>query len=297
MSDARRVGRYVASLPERVARGAAAVVGGTVYETAELILPRVVRRSRFYEATERNLLRVAIELVGGVEGAPSRDAALGARDLAVRKGAGNVVELGSIAAFGFSPLWLLAGASDLLRGSRVYLRALVAELKRAGVVAEDLEVSSVEELLGVLERGAGQGARLIDIPPLELAELRRSLAELRAERHALPSESELAALFEGLRRAARREERPLLEVSAGVGQAFLLSARKVSREHVVAPYEEDWRPLRHEGFAGYSRRVSRPYRAAVVRHFDPDASTWTERLLERAGRKRRERADAARRAG
>ena len=296
MSDARRVGRYVASLPERVARGAAAVVGGTVYETAELLLPRVVRRSRFYEATARNLLRVAIELVGGVEGAPSRDAALGARDLAVRKGAGNVVELGSIAAFGFSPLWLLAGASDLLRGSRVYLRALVAELKRAGVVAEDLEVSSVEELLGVLERGAGQGARLIDIPPLELAELRRSLAELRAERHALPSESELAALFEGLRRAARREERPLLEVSAGVGQAFLLSARKVSREHVVAPYEEDWRPLRHEGFAGYSRRVSRPYRAAVVRHFDPDASTWTERLLERAGRKRRERADAARRA-
>ena len=33
------------------------------------------------------------------------------RKLAVRKGAGNVVELGSIAAFGFSPLWLLAAAA------------------------------------------------------------------------------------------------------------------------------------------------------------------------------------------
>ena len=49
-----------------------------------------------------------------------------------RKGAGSVVELGSIAAFGFSPLWLLAAASDLARGSRVYLAALVGELKDNG---------------------------------------------------------------------------------------------------------------------------------------------------------------------
>ena len=282
-------GRFLVSLPERIVRGAVAVAGGAVYEAAQLLLPRLVRRSRLYEATAKNLLRVAIELVGGVEGAPSRDAGLGARDLAVRKGAGNVVELGSIAAFGFSPLWLLAGASDLLRGSRVYLRVLVEELKRAGVVADDVEVASVEELLGVLERGAGQSARLIDIPPLELAELRRSLAELRSERDALPSEEELAALFEGLRRTARQEERPLLEVSAGVGLAFLLSARKVSREHLVVPYEEDWRPLRREGFAAYSRRVSRPYRTAVARHLDPQASTWTDRALDRVSNKLEQR--------
>ena len=55
--------------------------------------------------------------------------------LAVRKAAGNVVELGSILAFGFSPLWLLAGAADVTRGTRVYLDALVAELKAAGVIA------------------------------------------------------------------------------------------------------------------------------------------------------------------
>lgn len=272
------------SVPERLVRAAAALVGGAVHETAQLVLPRVVRRSRLYEATAKNLLRVAIELVGGVEGSPTAETSVGAGELAVRKGAGNIVELGSIVAFGFSPLWLLAGASDLLRGSRVYLVALVAELKRADLLADDVEVGSVDELLGVLERGTGGTARLIDIPPLELGELRRSLAELRTEADSLPSQGELAALYEGLRRTARAEERPLLEVSGGVGLAFLLSARAISREHLVVPYRQDWRPLRREGFGAYAGRVAGPYRRAVAGHFDAERSSWTERLLGRFSR-------------
>lgn len=285
--------RFLVSLPERLIRAAAAATAGTVHETAQVLLPRFVRRSRFYEATAKNLLRVAIELVGGVEGAsqPAPAAAagpasegLGARELALRKGAGNVVELGSIAAFGFSPLWLLAGASDVLRGSRVYLRALVDELKEAGVLGEDVEVASVDELLGVFERGTGRTARLIDIPPVELAELRRSLAELAAEREGLPTPDELASLLDGLRRTARAEERSLLEVSQGVGMAFLVSARDVSRDHLVVPFREDWQPLRREGFGAYAARVSVPYRRAVAEHFDPERATWTERALGRLSR-------------
>jgi hypothetical protein len=276
--------RFLLSLPERLVRSIAAVVGGTVYETAQLVLPRLVRRSRFYEATAKNLLRITIEMVGRVEGAASVEQEAGAKELAVRKGAGNVVEIGSIAAFGFSPLWLLAGASDVLRGSRVYLDALVGELKRAGVVAEDANVGSVDDLLGVLERGSGRTARLIDIPPVELEELRASLAELRAERDALPSPDELAAAFTGLRRTAEAEDRTLLEVSSGIGLAFLISARDVSRTHLVVPYREDLQPLRREGFAAYARRVSTPYRDAVAGHFDPSRPTWTERIAGRVSK-------------
>ena len=58
---------FLASLPERAFRTLAAAVGGVLHETFQLALPRVVRRSRFYEATARNLLRVTIELVGGVD--------------------------------------------------------------------------------------------------------------------------------------------------------------------------------------------------------------------------------------
>jgi hypothetical protein len=291
MTKPRKDWRFYASLPERVVRIGAAGLGGALHETFELTLPRVVRRSRFYEATAKNLLRVAIELVGGVEGSPTKDPEAGALEIAKRKGAGNVVELGSIAAFGFSPLWLLAAAADLTRGSRVYLTALTQELKMAGVIAEDVDAGSVDELLGVLERTSGGTARLIDVPPLELRELRASLAELRANADSLPSADELAALYAALRRTAAAEDRSLLEVSAGVGLAFLTAARKVSNTHIAVPYREDWRPVRAEGFGAYARRVSGPYRTAVARHLDTQRRTRTDGLIERlhAWRARRRR--------
>jgi hypothetical protein len=273
--------RYAVSLPERAVRAVAAALGGAVQETAELLLPRLVRRSRLYEASAKNLLRIAVELVGGVEGAARDDHSQPVGQMAKSKTAGNVVEIGSIAAFGFSPLWLLAAASDVLRGSRVYLDELVTELRRAGVLADDVDFASVDELLSALEGGSGRAARLIDVPPLELAELRASLIELRQHAESLPAPDELAAVFQGLRRAAAAERRPLLEVSTGMGLAFLLSARTIGRRHLAVPYEEDWRPVRDEGFAAYARRVAAPYGRAVGGHFHPGSTTFTDRFLDR----------------
>jgi hypothetical protein len=273
--------RYLVSLPERLVRAGAAALGGALWESAHLVLPRIVRRSRFYEATARNALRIAIELVGGVEGATRGPKEIEARELAGRKVAGNVVEIGSIAAFGFSPLWLLAGASDVLHGSRVYLDGLLAELKAAGVLAPDANAANVDELLDALEGASGGAARLIDVPPLELGELRRSLAELRADARRLPSPGELSRLFDGLQRQADAEGTTLLEVSSAVGLAFLVSARKLGRAHVVDPYREDWRPLRAEGLGAYARRIAAPYRRAAAAHFDQERPTFTERALAR----------------
>ena len=265
-------------------RSAAAILGGAVHETAQVVLPRFVRQSRVYEATAKNVLRITIELVGGVDRPAKGDEEPSAGKLAVRKGAGNVVEFGSIAAFGFSPLWLLAAASDLARGSRVYLAALVGELKDNGVLEKDAEIASVDQLLGVLERGAGKSAALIDVPPMELRELRTSIAELAAERKELPGPDELQALYEGLLRQARAENRSLLAVSSGIGLAFLNSAQHVGHDHVWVPYREDWQPLRQEGFAAYARRVAQPYRNAVEGHFDAAKPTLTERLIGRIGK-------------
>ncbi|MGH3079782.1 MAG: hypothetical protein ACRDNH_01420 [Gaiellaceae bacterium] len=273
---------FVASVPERLIRSTAALLGGAVHETAQLLLPRLIRVSRLYEVSAKNLLRILVEGVGAVEGSSTADPnAPAAGEIAVRKGAGNVVELGSFLAFGFSPLWLLAAASDVTRGSRVYLRELVEELKAARIVAEELDVGSVDELLAVLEGTSGRTARLIDLPPLELEELRTSLAELRAGASELPSQEELARVYRGLRLEAVSEDRSLLEVSSGIGLAFLLSAKNVSRTHLVAPYRKDWEPLREEGFGAYARRVGRPYAEAVAGHFDSDRETYTQWLLTR----------------
>ena len=126
---------YAISLPERALRALIGTLGGLLHESAQMLLPRFVRRSRLYEATARE--RAADRRRGGRAGRAAGAArGLGA-EITKRKAAGNVVELGSIAAFGFSPLWLLAAAADAAHGSRVYLAAFVDELKRAGVLAED----------------------------------------------------------------------------------------------------------------------------------------------------------------
>ena len=220
----RRATQYLVSLPERILRAVAAALGGTIHETAELVLPRLVRKSRFYEATAKNLLRITVELVGGVErqaDAVADEHESSPKKLAVRKAGGNVVELGSILAFGFSPLWLLAAAADISHGTRVYLDALVGELKAAGVLAREAEFASVDDLLAALEGASGTTARLIDIPPLEVDGLKQSLADLRTDAKSLPTPPELAAVYQGLLAEADREQRSLLEVSLGHGHRVL----------------------------------------------------------------------------
>ena len=251
----RRPVRFLLSIPERIVRALAAAGGGAVHETAQLVLPRLVRQSRLYEATAKNLLRITVELVGGVErpgGAIADEFEPSPKKLAVRKATGNVVEIGSIFAFGFSPLWLLAAAADVTRGTRVYLDTLVGELQTAGVLAKDVELASVDDLLAALEGASGKTARLVDIPPLEIEALKQSLAEIRDDARGLPTPPELAAVYHGLVAEADREERSLLEVSAGIGIAFFNSARKVGRQHVLDPYTDDLRPVRDEGFAAYA---------------------------------------------
>ncbi len=277
---------FLLSLPERAFRALAAALGGTVHESFELALPRVVRRSRLYEATARNLLRVTIELVGGVERAtpPVDEVEPDPAKLAVRKGAGNAMELGSIAAFGFSPLWVLAAAADAIGGSRAYLDTLVAELVREGLLPADAEIRSVDQLLAALQGVSGTSARMIDIPPLEVTALRRSLDEIRRDAASLPSQDELARVYQAIRRTAQLEGMSMLDVSVGVGFAFFNSARKVGRQHLLDPYTEDLRPVRDEGFGAYARRVSRPYAEAVARHFDVTAPSLTEQGIERLRR-------------
>lgn len=280
------LGSFLLSVPERVVRSVAALLGGVVHETFALALPRIVRSSRLYEATAKNLLRVTIELVGGVDARIPTTAEFEPDPgrLAVRKGVGNAVELGSIAAFGFSPLWVLAAAADVTRGSRIYLDAYVAELVRAGALPVGSSAGSASELLSALERVSGTTARLVDIPPLELRALRRSLAEIRSDAASLPSAEELARVYAGLVEAARRERTSLLVVSVGIGLAFFNSARHVGRQHLLDPYREDLRPVAEEGLAAYARRVSRPYAAAVARHFDAGQPSLTERGVERLQR-------------
>ena len=271
---------YLTSLPERTARAGAALTGGLVYEVSEVMLPLAVRRSKLYQAIVGRLLRIMIELVGGVEDVfPSQE--MPVRELLVRKTAGNAVELSSFLAVGWSPVWLLAGASDLVGGTKVYLRVLVAELRDAGALAADADVASFEELLTTLEGTSGVLADTVDVPPLNVPSVRASWQELRRQAADLPDAAGLEKIFAELQLAARQEDRSVGEISSVVALGAVRAGVKLGNVHIFDYYCRALRAIVEEGLPPFLRRTSTPYLTRAGSHFDPRSSTYSERLLQR----------------
>jgi hypothetical protein len=280
---------YLASLPERTTRAGAALTGGLVYEASEVVLPVAIRRSKLYQAIVGRLLRITVELVGGVRGVyPAQE--MPVRELLVRKTAGNVVELSSFLAVGWSPVWLLAGASDLVGGTKVYLQALVTELRDAGVLAPEVDVASFEELLSVLEGTSGVLADTVDVPPLNITSVRTSWQELRRQATDLPDAADLERIYAELQLAARQEDRSILEISSMVALGAVRAGVRLGNVHIFDYYRGALRTIVEEDLRSFVRRTSTPYLTRAGSHFDPRSSTYSERLLRRWADQRCERA-------
>jgi hypothetical protein len=226
------------------------------------------------------LLRITIELVGGVEGVyPTEE--MQVRELLARKTAGNVVELSSFLAVGWSPVWLLAGASDLIGGTKVYLRVLAAELQDSGVLSAEDDVASFEDLLTALEGTSGVLADTVDVPPLNIPSLRTSWQELRRQVADLPDAEGLEKIFSDLQLAARQEDRSILEISSMVALGAVHAGVRLGDVHVFDYYRSALPKIVEEGLVSFLRRVSIPYLTRARSHFDPESSTYSERLLRR----------------
>jgi len=273
-----RIPRYLISLPERMTRAAIAIVGGAVYETSNIALPRALRESKLYQVTIDRLLRILIEGVGDVRDV-YRDEVTPVQELAARKFTGNVLEVASIFAVGFSPLWVLAAASDVMGGSKAYLRALVEELEAAGHLPQDTDIASYEELLSRLETGSGVMADAIDIPPMSVQEARASLDALRRQASDLPPAEDLATLFREMQATAQREGRSLTDVSAALGLAAAKAGLEMGNVHVFDFYRDALGAIREEGLLRFLRRVATPYVSRAGSHFDPNVTTYTDRLV------------------
>jgi hypothetical protein len=269
---------YALSLPERTLRAAAAGLGGLLYEASLVLLPGWLRRSRLYRAIIGGTLRIAVELVGGASGIlPAGEVT--AQELAKRKAAGTGIEMAGLMFVGWSPLWLFAATADLTGGTRTYLRALVSELRRAGLLTEGADIASIEELLDALEGTSGLVAESLDVPPLNVDDLRASWQELRREARDLPDADRLATLYAGLQQVTRQEGRSLRLVSSLIAAGAVRAGAQMGRVHLFDYYEDALRVIGRQGLAAYTRRVSRPYLAVARGHFDANTVTYTERLL------------------
>lgn len=270
---------YVVSLPERLLRATAAGGGGLLLEAADHILPPVARDSKLYQCTIARPFRITVEFVGGVEG--RFPAEMSAPELVKRKVAGNVVEAGCVFTVGFSPLWFLAAASDVTNGTRAYLHAFVGELKHVGVVPDDADISTVNDLLTVLDGAAGQAADVIDIPPAAVADMRDAVDLLREHAELIPGPQRLAEVFSQLNDAAREQKHSLLAVSTLVAAGAVGAGVRMGSDHIFSFYTDALKAIREEGASQYLGRISQPYVEAATRHLDPNSPAHTPRLIRR----------------
>ena len=278
--DGQSIAGYLLSIPERLVRTTAAGGGGLLLEAADHILPPPIRGAKIYQCLIARPLRITVEAVGGVSERFPEDGASG-QELIKRKLVGNVVEAVSVFTVGFSLLWFLAVASDVTGGTRIYLDAFVQELKRADVLPDSTDVSSVDDLLSAFDRTVGQAADTIDIPPTAIADMRDSVEQLRENAGLVPGPQQLAEVFSQLNEAAREQNRSMLAISTLVAAGAIQAGARLGSAHVLNFYTEALEAVRREGVSSYLARISQPYVDAATRHLDPASQAHTPRVIRR----------------
>jgi hypothetical protein len=277
---------YLASLPERLPRAVAASAGGLLYESSLVLLPEWTRDTQLYQTFIGRGLRIVVEWAGGVQGVMPPSPVTAGR-LAVRKVAGNAIELTSFLIVGWSPLWMLAAAADLTGGTQVYLHALTDELKRLGMLPPEQEFTSVDGLLDSIEGTTGVLSRAIDIPPLAQAELQGSAKEMRAAWLALrenlpglPTGESLRAIANQMQQTAERENTSVWLVSSLIGLGAVQAGIRLGQASIYDYYRSALGDIRSIGLSTYVSQVSKPYRAMVAQHLDPQRESYIERTLK-----------------
>jgi len=291
---------YVLSLPERVLRSATGLAAGIVREVAEVALPAALQRTRLYQNIVANTLRFLIEQVGEVKDAYPAETAL-ASDFAVRRAAGNGIELVGILAFRASPVWVMAALADVSGAGRHLVREISAELRANGLLEPETEFSTMDQLLEGLERFSARTADTINTPPLDVAALRRDWAAIRREALSLPAPAigSIEALWRDLKAEAQAQDRSvfalssvmalsaLRDVPGGVrwlGRSATLAAWRTGEilgDSLLGHYRRTLEEIHRTGYLAYWVREYKPYVRAAAAQFSPRKRSLTERLLTR----------------
>jgi hypothetical protein len=294
---------YLLSFPERLVRSALGLGAGVVREVGEVALPDGIRHSQLYQNLVDATLRYLIEQVGGVEGVYGAEGTLPDNFLA-RRTAGNAVEVLGIVAFRASPVWILAALADLCGMGRHLIPEISAALKAQGLLEQDAQFATVDQMLDGLERTSSRLTATINTPPLDVAGLRKEWEALREEARGLPSASlpsrnTISNMWAQLKAESARQDRSIFETSSLMavsaaravpgGVRWLSASARVGATrtgHVLAAalldhYTQTLTEIQQVGYLTYAGRQFRPYVRAAVDQFSPRRRTLTQQLFEK----------------
>ncbi|MCZ6695974.1 MAG: hypothetical protein O7A63_05455 [Acidobacteria bacterium] len=296
--------RFLVSLPERAVRSATAVSAGILRELGDAALPGSLRRTKLYRTMVRDTLRFLLEEVGQVDGAYPVEGRLGEK-FALRRAAGNGIEIVGILAFRASPVWVMAALADLTGTGRKLVREIADSLKEEGLLDPGAEFDSVERILEGLEATSEQLTDTINAPPLDVTSLKKEWAELRKRAarippSRLPSVARLRTQWQDLRNTAEIEGRSIFQVSSlmalsaieqvpdrvrWLSRSASVAARRTGSmlaEPLLDHYVTTLGQIRSAGFMPYWKRQFAPYLRAAAAQFSERNLTLTERLLGRS---------------
>jgi len=294
--------RYIISLPERSLRSTSALAGGLARELSEVVLPSSFRRTKLYRSLVDVTLRFVAEQVGQAQ-RPSDLAPGLPSDFALRRSAGNGIEMAGILLFRFSPVWVLAALSDVSSTGRVLVREIAASLVEKGLLQSDVDFATVDEILNGLEKTSGRLADNLNMPPFEVETLRREWQMLKREAGGMapkqmPSKEELTHSWHELKAEATRQNCSVFELSSLMALSVVTQmparARWLSKcataaagktgmlfaSTLLANYRATLQEIREAGYLHYWARQLRPYLSAAAHNFSPSQSSYTERFLQ-----------------
>ena len=294
--------KYILSLPERVVRSLGALSGGLLHEIGHVMVPASLRRTTLYRTMVEVTLRFLIEEVGQVEGVYPTEGHLAANFLFQRT-ASHGIELLGILTFSASPVWVLAALADITGSGHKLIREITQALREEGLVEGDDHFETMEQMLDGLERTSSHLAQTLNLPPVDIAGLRREWGNFKEAVKGIPPKQvpapeELEGIWgrdpaHGERTGALGLHRVFpdgsLHPGSRAGQHALAFPRRslggpadrqsARRRAILDHYVQALSEIAQTGFLAYWTREFRPYLRAAAVQFTPGHETLTERLL------------------
>ncbi|MDE3197070.1 MAG: hypothetical protein KGN84_12035 [Acidobacteriota bacterium] len=292
---------YILSLPERVVRSLGGLCGGLLHELGEVAIPAAIRRTTLYRMMVGVTLRFLIEQLGQVEGVYPTESGL-AENFILRRTASHGIELLGILAFRTSPIWVLAALADLTGGGHRLIREIADELKKEGLLEPEGGFQTMEQILGGLEKTSEHLALTLNMPPVNVSDLRKEWDKLTKSLLSIPPDHipalwRLERTWDELRWTAEAQERSIFAVSSllaistvahvpanlwWLSRATASAAKRtgvVLGEAILDHYAEALGEIGRAGFLSYWQREFRPYLKGAAEQFSRERLSSTEKIL------------------
>jgi hypothetical protein len=293
--------KYLLSLPERAIRSLGALSGGLLRELGNVALPAAVRRTTLYRTMVEVALRFLIEEVGEVEGVYPTEANL-SKDFILKRTASHGIELLGILAFHASPVWVLAALADATGGGRKLILEIADSLKDEGLLDRGTRFETMDQVLQGLENTSSHAATTLNMPPVNIAGLRKEWQQLKSELASIPPRQvpkleRIESVWERLQTTAREQGRSVFGMSSllavstvahvpanvlwlsRAAQSAVKTTGRVLGDTILDHYVAALTEISRTGFFAYWSREFRPYLKGAAEQFHPKHKTLTERLF------------------